>query len=783
VDPDQGSTALRLRLNPGQILLGVALLALLAGLFVTTRHDAEQHQRLSDFAANTETHATNVAFAMRDSLSHAGAVERWLAGGHPRRDWQITRALLAQRLSVRDTTGQRGGDAVPAEYRAALTTLDRTLAAAPGPPLTATQASRWAVRTGPALDEFAYAAGQLLTDFQQRADTAHRNLAADEATGEARLALLLFAALGTAFVLLAWIGVTIVRGHRRARAALRREEEELRRARALLARASELERGQSDILRDIASGTAAGRVNEGIVSLATRLTGLAAVLTTVDGTWQSGGAGTDVRGDVRWSRATPAGRDGLSHGQLALLGDEVDEAAVEVAERCLQLVTLVIERDQAASRLTHQATHDALTGLANRAALTTRIDELLDGTGTDTCVLFCDLDGFKPVNDTLGHKAGDRLLVEAAARLRAACRGSDLVARIGGDEFVVVGHGSERVGRLLADRVLAAFARPFDVEGAEVFLGVSVGLAVGGEGGSRSSAGLLRNADVAMYEAKHRSGGNAVAVFDARMQQAAADRLRLDSALHKAVDNGELRLSVQPIVRLADGRPMGAEALVRWVRPEYGETSPAEFIPIAEDNGRVVEIGRWVLGEALRWLRRRHLAGETELTVSVNVAARQLRDPEFEQDVLAALVSTGTDPRSLVLELTEGTLIEAGVAHEALGRLRALGVRVALDDFGTGYASFAQLRALPVDILKLDRSFLSPPPGDARDHDAVISAVARLAQALDLDLVVEGVETPQERERLLDLGCTRAQGFLFAAPIGTDDSCWDALAGRSHSPV
>jgi diguanylate cyclase (GGDEF)-like protein len=418
--------------------------------------------------------------------------------------------------------------------------------------------------------------------------------------------------------------------------------------------------------------------------------------------------------------------------------------------------------------LSRQANHDSLTGLANRAAFQARLQSALARPerrrGTQA-VLLVDLDDFKDVNDTLGHAAGDKLLTVVAGRLREAVRPGDLVARLGGDEFALLLDDVSESGAALdvAQRVVVALAAPLEIDATWVRVGASVGLALRHDGSDPE--GLMREADVAMYTAKGR-GKNRVEHYDASLSDALVEHHGLKTEVAGAAPRGELVLDYQPIVDLVTGTFVGVEALVRWQHPTRGLLAPSAFVPAAEETGAIAGIGAWVLDTAGRqlhhWQRR---YGIPHLWLSVNVSVHQLHDPRFAGDVADGLRRTGLAPTSLVLEVTESVLADpAGGAAGSLETLRQTGVRVALDDFGTGYCSLRYLRELPVDILKIDRSFVSG--GNANSPgDLLLEAIVGLGQRLGLDVIPEGIEAPDQLARLQALGCRAGQGFLLARPM------------------
>ncbi|MFJ3647800.1 putative bifunctional diguanylate cyclase/phosphodiesterase [Streptomyces murinus] len=462
-------------------------------------------------------------------------------------------------------------------------------------------------------------------------------------------------------------------------------------------------------------------------------------------------------GTVLWTNLTVSllrDADGRPQYQLALMEDTTER-------RLLNL------------RLRYEATHDALTGLPNRTLFFERLEKVLAaGDGQRFGLCYLDLDGFKTINDSLGHAAGDRLLVEVADRLQScATAPGEMVARLGGDEFVALttGPGTDRTVDELAERIMNALVTPISIDGRDLLVRGSLGI-VEGPAGERTAAEVLRSADITMYRAKS-AGGNRSELADPEADARAITRHGLTTALPTALERGEFFIEYQPLVHLGDGSVRGAEALVRWLHPQHGVLGPDRFIPLAEHTGLIVPLGRWVLEESIRqaraWRVRHGGQDAGPLRINVNLSPCQLSHPGLVQDTVDILERAGVTPDALCLEVTESALIGADDdLLKPLRRLAEMGVDIALDDFGTGYSNLANLRRLPVSVLKLDRSFtqgMQQFPADPVDLK-IVEGIVTLAHSLDLAVTVEGVETGAQAEQLRVLGCDTAQGWYYARP-------------------
>ena len=453
-------------------------------------------------------------------------------------------------------------------------------------------------------------------------------------------------------------------------------------------------------------------------------------------------------------------------------GTSPEEARLGLGRSLAQAAAIALDNARLYEEIRHQAFHDGLTGLANRALFTDRVEHALARslrTGSLIAVLFVDLDDFKTVNDRFGHQAGDQLLRAIGERIVGIVRPGDTAARLGGDEFAVLLEDVHGQGdaRLVAQRLIEAIRTPTRLGDVDALVGASIGIALSTAGGERAPD-LLRNADFAMYRAKG-AGKGRFEIFEASMRAGIAERAELEQIIHGAVDRGELRVAYQPIIELATGKAVGAEALVRWHPAGRPMLMPADFITLAEENGQIVAIGRWVIEEACRLGRRwQQQLGDPSFGISVNLSARQFQHPDLVRDVKAALAATGFPPGSLTLEITESVLMQHTASTiDTLGELRTHGVRLAIDDFGTGYSSLSYLDRFSVDVLKIDRTFIDGFGAD-REGPVLVRAIIELGQALGLEVVAEGIERVDQLGPLRALGCQFGQGYLFSRPMEPD---------------
>jgi len=771
--------------SPLQAVIGVTFAICLALLCWHAIDAAADDRRAAEHVDRSDSTASLALYTQRESLLLANRYEQWLLGLKSRRDVQIQRALLQRRLETRGADGEAAAELTSPAYLAALTSLDTALAAQSPGTLPAADRDSTTTRFRPLLAELEVESTDIAQGTQAEIDEHTREELLGHSSNQTRgtVLFILVTALG---LLLGLVSLLRIRnGYRRAR-------DQIAADRTALDRAGALERGEADILAGVVRGEAAAALLVDVLDLADTMSGCTFRLALADHLQLSGVERViDPRGAGLVDAATtvaswPVGVDVATNlGTLQLLGvgdgpvPVVDDELDRLARRTADHAALVIDRVLAAERLEHRATHDSLTGMPNRSMVLDQIAAAIvdrDESGAAApVVVFCDLDRFKLVNDTLGHRSGDRLLRAVARRLESCVRRQDItIARLGGDEFVALCRGDHaaRAAQRLADSIAAALEPPFVIDGSEVFVAVSVGIAHGDANVSTAEQ-LLRNADVAMYQAKRDPQARTV-LYDDALEADLAERLSTDAALRRALNTEGIVVHLQPIFDLQDGDAHGVEALVRWERD--GElVPPAAFLGLAERNGLMPQLGREVIRQSLEVFAAHRRDLDSEFALWINVALVQLRDPAFPTWLTDQLDHAGVPATEVVLELSEGDVLEIDEVGDALVALRSSGIRIAMDDFGTGYSSLVRLHALPIDVVKLDRAFIAALADGGERARSVLEAAVQLADAVGLDMVVEGIETTDELDAVRSLGCRFAQGYLLCRPGPADD----VLAGLS----
>jgi diguanylate cyclase (GGDEF)-like protein len=541
----------------------------------------------------------------------------------------------------------------------------------------------------------------------------------------------------------------------------------LRHGEARVRKAFELARGQEALAR-FGEAALALREPKELIDEAVR-TAMDAVSTLEVAFIEAG----DMPGVVGEGTAiVPVRYDGEVRGGLSVQGERVGAETLPFLNALASLLSTALQRMESERRLSFLAQFDPLTGLANRALLIDRLSQMIEAAKrrrTPLAMLFIDLDHFKIVNDALQHAGGDELLKETALRVQSVARVGDMVARVNGDEFVVVLPELERPedAALVAQKVLERVSQPYMVRGEKTFLTASVGIAAYPADGDSVEA-LIGAAEAAMYRAKQ-AGRNTCRFFNTEITRRTRARARVAQELYQALERDEFQLLYQPKIDLASGRPCGAEALLRWRHPERGTISPSQFVPMLEETGLIVPVGEWVISRACEDLKAWSAAGLKVLPVAVNLSARQFRQRFLDRSIRSLVLGAGVDPALIELEITESQLMEdPDHAVRVMNALRDSGIRAAIDDFGTGYSSLAYLTRLPLAALKIDRSFVADALSDAADA-AIVRTIIEMAHTLGFTVVAEGVETDGQMAFLRRFGCEQAQGYLFARPMSATD--------------
>ncbi len=758
-----------------QILLALIFIGAIVALVLHARDAKADQEREAQVVAQIDADAESVIVAQNRSINLYDAVDSWLAGTGTLEPAGVLRMQLDEQLASTNAAGSVTKDLVGDEYLATLVALEAQLDRLPEPDPSAVDG---------VIEPFERQAVGLSRTYESLLSPERRAEAVGDTSNEERgMRLLLVVTLSG---LLLGLVTTL-----RSRNAYRRSKARIDADRIELARASVLERGEADVLAGIVTDQPIGELVVEVLDLAHRLTGgclrfrraddfEVAGLTAIVQRTDSLECPVDHLGDgTAEDPRVPAGEwevtcGGVLLGSLQLCpggpdwqeGDRTDR----VARRCADLIALVIDRALAGEQLMFRATHDVLTGMPNReqaiATIAAGLDDRQDP--SEVAVVVCDLDRFKVVNESLGHRRGDELLQAVARRLAATVEGTGAsAARLGGDEFAVTccGAGAASLAETIAQDLVAGLEHRFVVEGDEVYVTASLGIAVA-DTATDSAEALLGNADVAMRAAK-RDPDLRVARWEVGLESGLAEQLATDAAFRGALVDGGLLVHLQPVVDVDDDRAVGVEALVRWNR-DGTLAYPDSFLPAARAAGLMGDLGRVVVTESLQALAARW--GElSDVTMWLNTARVQFRDRTFPEWLATELQRWGVPATSLVLEVSETDLLDVDEISEVIAELRAMGVRLAMDDFGTGYSSLVRLSELPVDIVKLDRAFVAAlATGGQRAHD-VLRAAVDLVLAVDLELVVEGVETKDELDAVRDLGCRLVQGYLLRRPGPADE--------------
>ena len=765
-DVPSDATDPRFSAHWSQIVLAVLLGLAVAGLVLHAIDARRDERRTATAVAQLEADSQAVIEVQRRALDLYDAIDGWEEGG-PFGAVESSLGLLDQQLDSTDSAGTSFRSLVRGPFIDTLTQLRPTITGR-APDVAAAY---------PLAENFERAAVGLSRNYEELLSPERRTEVVGDDSNEKRgmrlvlLVILLGLSLGTITVL-------------RSRSAYRAAKERFDRDREELDRASVLERGEAEILAGIVEGEPVGTLVVSVLDLAHRLTGGClrfvvlpgldvdgmpeVVVRSLGGDCRLGSSVSDVEPAASWPVSAGAG---LELGTLELCAGEavapVDDRIDAVARRCADLIALVIDRVLAEEQLRYRATHDSLTGMPNREHLLEVVAEGLRNRAADpdheVALIFCDLDRFKLVNDTLGHRSGDELIRAVGRRMCASVNGTGTVmSRLGGDEFVAVCTGPSagvRAAAQAADLVACLQSR-FVVDDAELFVTGSFGIAVADDV-TATPEQLLRNADMAMYAAK-RDPLATVVRYDANLETGLAAQLEIDVALRETLARDGLTVYMQPLFDVGRELPVGVESLVRWEHD--GELlTPAAFLPVARANGLMGELGRVVVSkslDALRMVREQ----VPDLSLWLNMDRLQLRDAQFPALLAAELERTGVPAANLVLELSEEDLLHVEEVGDVVTELRAMGVRLAMDDFGTGYSSIVRLTELPVDIVKLDRALVAGLAEGGERAEGILAASVALVTSAGLDVVVEGVETQSELDTVRSLGCAVVQGYLLRRP-------------------
>jgi diguanylate cyclase (GGDEF)-like protein len=792
--------------GPVQIVLSLLLLLGVAGILLLAVEDRTESAQAGAQLSASDSSIQMAGGAARDTLSLNQEARAWLVGAASRRDVQIARALVAQRLNTKNREGILAGELFGQELSEPLAQFDEAFSLAPSGALLPEQQQIWVPKMAlPILNVEEAAKDVIERQVEFAAATESGAISDDQDLAVKQLVLsLLVLVLGGMFFFSLWRALR--RNFDQAQELLAEEQNELNLSLLELQRLKEFEQDESQLLELIISGSPLQDVFSEIASVAsTHSSGRAYRVSIENIESQPGGLYGTQPVEMSWPFEIERGmKTGVvecfapaeSDDSKDLLGTSIDAAALDdIGRRCAELAKIAVSDSWARRDLIREASHDPLTGLLNRAYLEQRVAELLDvrnSGGPEVALVFCDLDRFKLVNDSLGHKAGDILLVNLAAWFSSAVDAflhspaglstEVVLSRFGGDEFVMVCTGPQSLEAALALglRVSELSSRSIVLEGVETFTDMSIGIAVSTDD-AKTTEQLVRNADVAMYRSKAMGLGGPV-LYSGEVEADRVEHIQTNTMLRRAFERDEFRLYLQPIVEFSSGETVGFEGLVRWQHPTLGLLGPGQFLDNVEELGLIGQLDAWMRREAFGVMARLNTAaGEIAPYLSVNITERELQNATFTSEVVDQIRTAGIPPEQVVLELSENAFVDFEGNEETLEELRASGIRIALDDFGTGYSSLMQLQKLPIDIVKLDRAFVSALTSGGQRALGVLEGLLHVIGAVELTLVVEGVETEFEQDVLVSLGCKYAQGYLYGRPAPAMDVLSLFSAGAASS--
>jgi|GEM_PF-353662 len=787
--PMRNYAALARVFGPVEIILSMFVFVGVVGLLLLSIEDSRNNDLVVAGLNSSDSPLEVASATSRDTLTLSQKTRDWVGGFVSRRDVQIARAGLATRLNVTDSYGAAAGETFKPELQQPLAEFDQAVLGAPTGVLLAADQDTWAKTMNQPLRNLEDAAKAVIRQRQYLSDQNAIEIVSQDtrlAWFQFFLALCVVLTAGLLFFLV-WTGTR--RNFRRTTQILSDEQEELRQSLDEIGQMKELMHDESRLLQLIISASSLESVFTEISAVGSKHSEGRPFRVSIDSieSQSEGYDGTEVIKMSwpfeieRWEKTGVVASLALPHevnGENSLSGAGSVEFQLDVGRRCAELAKIAVSDSWARRELKYEATHDPLTGLCNRAFLEQRLSEVLkerNAGGLPVALVFCDIDRFKLVNDSLGHKAGDVLLVNLASSLSslvdvflrspAGLSADILLSRFGGDEFVLLCTADKAIEAALALglRISELSRRPIELEGIETFSDMSIGIAVSTDAANTVEK-LVRNADVAMYRSKALGLGGPV-LYSGEDEADRLEHLQTNTMLRRAFERDEFRLHLQPIIEFSTKQTVGFEGLVRWKHPTLGLLTPNYFLENLDELG--------LIGQLDAWMRREGFAAMADLNtslgsdtpyLSLNVTVRELQNATFKQEVLDQIRTAGISAEQVVLELSENAFVDLEGNEQLLVDLRASGVRIALDDFGTGYSSLMQLQQLPIDIVKLDRAFVSALTSGGKRALGVLEGLLQVISAVELTLVVEGVETKSEQDVLVSLGCKFAQGYLYGLP-------------------